>query len=93
MYHPNQSIICSKCNIKFRSHRALKNHQQRFHCIQSQIRLDYSYISSYLVVPFSTKIFPLMTTTACERGHLPLGQFTSKLYQCHLCSLSFFDFY
>jgi hypothetical protein len=25
MYHPNQSIFCSDCNLTFRSHRALKN--------------------------------------------------------------------
>jgi hypothetical protein len=86
MHHPNQSIHCSECNITFRSHRALKNHQQRLH---SQSLPNYNHISSYLVVPFSTQQFPLITKHACEQGRLPLGKLTSKLFQCHLCYLSF----
>jgi len=86
MHHSNQSILCTDCHITFRSHRALKNHQQRFHSIYSQ---DYSYISSCLFVPFSTQQFPLITKHACEQGHLPLGQLTSKLFQCQICYLSF----
>ncbi|CAF3422409.1 unnamed protein product [Rotaria sp. Silwood1] len=90
MSHPNQSIICSDCNIKFRTHRALKNHQQRLHSIYSKDDLpDYSYISSYLVTAFSTKQFPLIAKNACEQKRLPLGNFSSKLFQCHQCLLSF----
>ncbi|CAF1013208.1 unnamed protein product [Rotaria sordida] len=90
MSHPNQSIICSDCNIKFRTHRALKNHQQRLHLIYSQENLpDYSYISSYLVIAFSTKQFPFIAKNACEDKRLPLGNFSSKLFQCQQCLLSF----
>ncbi|CAF4169535.1 unnamed protein product [Rotaria sp. Silwood2] len=90
MSHPNQSIMCSDCNIKFRTHRALKNHQQRLHSIYSQDDLpDYSYISSYLVTAFSTKQFPFIAKNACEQKRLPLGNFSSKLFQCHHCLLSF----
>ena len=87
MYHPNQSIVCTECNITFRSHRALKNHQQQH--LHSQSIPNYNHISSYLVVPFSTEQFPLITKDACEHGRLPLGKFSSKLFQCHLCTLSF----
>jgi hypothetical protein len=96
MYHPNQSILCSLCNITFRSHRSLKTHQQRRHSsIQTKINSNhlllpnYSYISSYLVLPFSSKEFPLIAKNACEQQRLPLGYLTSKLYQCHVCYLSF----
>jgi len=30
-----------------------------------------------------------MAKNACEQGRLPLGYLTSKLYQCHLCYISF----
>ena len=89
MHHSTQSSFCSNCNIKFRSHRALKAHRQRFHSVYSRDEPDYSYISSYLVVPFSTQIFPLIAKTACEQGRLPLGYFTSKFFRCELCSLSY----
>ncbi|CAF1932498.1 unnamed protein product [Rotaria magnacalcarata] len=90
MSHSHKSIYCSDCNTKFRSHRALKNHQQRFHLTYSQDNLpDYSYISSYLVTAFSTQQFPFITKTACEQKRLPLGNLSSKLFQCHHCFLSF----
>ncbi len=89
MSHPNQSIFCSDCNLTFRSHRALKNHQQRFHFIYSDNLPNYNYISSYLIVPFSTEQFSLMAKNACEQERFPLGEFTSKLFQCQICSLSF----
>jgi hypothetical protein len=89
MYHPNQSIFCSNCNITFRSHRALKNHQQRFHLISSEILPNYNHISSYLIVAFSTQQFSLIAKNACEQGYLPLGELTSKFFQCQFCSLSF----
>jgi hypothetical protein len=96
MNHPNQSILCSLCNITFRSHRSLKTHQQRRHSsIQPKINSNhlllpnYSYISSYLVLAFSSKQFPLIAKNACEQQRLPLGYLTSKLYQCHLCFISF----
>lgn len=90
MSHLNQSILCSECNTRFRSNRALKNHQQRFHLTYSQDNLpDYSYISSYLVIAFSTKQFPLIAKTACEQKRLPLGYLSSKLFQCNYCLLSF----
>ena len=96
MHHPNQSILCSICNITFRSHRSLKTHQQRRHS-STQNKLNknhlsspnYSYISSYLVLAFSSEQFPLMAKNACEQQRLPLGFFSSKLYQCHLCLVSF----
>ena len=93
MYHPNQSILCSLCNITFRSHRSLKTHQQRRHP-PAQTKANsslpnYSYLSSYLVLAFSSKQFPLAAKNACEQQRLPLGGFTSKLYQCHLCFISF----
>ena len=96
MHHPNQSILCSICNITFRSHRSLKTHQQRRHSsTQTKIRSNhlllpnYSYISSYLVVAFSSKQFPIIAKQACEQERLPLGEFSSKLYQCHFCLISF----
>jgi len=96
MYHPNQSILCSLCNITFRSHRSLKTHQQRRHSsIQTKLKSNhsllpnYSYISSYLVLPFSSQQFSLIAKNACEQQRLPLGYLTSKLYQCHLCFISF----
>jgi hypothetical protein len=91
MYHPNQSIFCSDCNLTFRSHRALKNHQQRFHLISSSDKLqpNYNYMSSYLVVAFSTQQFTLIAKNACEQGCLPLGELSSKFFQCQFCSLSF----
>ncbi|CAM4907691.1 unnamed protein product [Rotaria socialis] len=90
MSHSHKSIYCPDCNTKFRSHRALKNHQQRFHLTYSQDNLpDYSYISSYLVTAFSTQQFPFITKTACEQKRLPLGDLSSKLFQCHQCFLSF----
>jgi hypothetical protein len=95
MYHPNQSILCSLCNITFRSHRSLKTHQQRRHSSQTKtisnhsLIPNYSYISSYLVLAFSSQQFPLIAKNACEQQRLPLGGLTSKLYQCHVCYLSF----
>ncbi|CAF0785522.1 unnamed protein product [Adineta steineri] len=96
MYHPNQSILCPLCNITFRSHRSLKTHQQRRHStIQTKLKLNhsllpnYSYISSYLVIAFSSKQFPIMAKYACEQQRLPLGIFSSQLYQCQYCSTSF----
>ncbi|CAF3906144.1 unnamed protein product [Adineta steineri] len=89
MYHSNQSILCSDCNITFRSHRALKTHQQRFHLNYSQNLPNYNYISSYLIVAFSTKQFSLITKNACEQGRLPLGELSSKLYPCDICHISF----
>ncbi|CAF1357059.1 unnamed protein product, partial [Rotaria sordida] len=68
MYHPNQSVLCSHCQITFRSHRSLKTHQQR---------------------PFSSEQFPLIAKNACEQQRLPLGYLSSKIYQCHLCLISF----
>ncbi|CAF0730826.1 unnamed protein product [Didymodactylos carnosus] len=50
---------------------------------------NYSYISSYLVVAFSSKQFPIIAKLACEQERLPLGVLTSKLYQCIQCSRSF----
>jgi hypothetical protein len=96
MHHPNQSILCSICNITFRSHRSLKTHQQRRHS-SAQTKLNtnplslpnYSYISSYLVLGFSSKQFPLIAKNACEQQRLPLGYLSSKLYQCHICLISF----
>ena len=96
MHHPNQSILCSICNITFRSHRSLKTHQQRRHSSaqtkhnsnQSSLP-NYHYISSYLVLGFSTNQFPLMAKNACEQQRLPLGYLSSKLYQCHVCLISF----
>jgi hypothetical protein len=96
MHHPNQSILCSICNITFRSHRSLKTHQQRRHSsVQTKTNSNklslpnYSHISSYLVVAFSSKQFPLIAKNACEQQRLPLGNFSSKLYQCQHCLLSF----
>jgi hypothetical protein len=96
MYHPNQSILCSLCNITFRSHRSLKTHQQRRHSsiqtktISNHSTLpNYSHLSSYLVIPFSSEQFPLIAKNACEQHRLPLGYLTSKLYQCHFCYVSF----
>jgi hypothetical protein len=89
MHHPNQSIFCSDCNITFRSHRARNNHQQRFHLIHSENLPNYNHISSYLVVAFSTQQFSLIAKNACEQGRLPLGQLTSKFFQCQFCYLSF----
>ena len=96
MHHPNQSTLCSICHITFRSHRSLKTHQQRRHSsIQpktNSVHLslpNYSYISSYLVLAFSSKQFPLLAKQACEQERLPLGCLTSKLYQCHLCHIPF----
>ena len=96
MHHPNQSILCSVCNITFRSHRSLKTHQQRRHStVQTKGNANapslpnYSSVSSYLVLAFSCKQFPMMAKNACEEQRLPLGSFSSKLYQCHLCLTSF----
>ncbi|CAF0729002.1 unnamed protein product [Rotaria sp. Silwood1] len=96
MYHPNQSILCSHCQITFRSHRSLKTHQQRRHSsMQTKFNSkhltlpNYSYISTYLVSAFSSKQFPLIAKNACEQQRLPLGYLSSKLYQCHLCLTSF----
>ena len=96
MHHPNQSILCSLCNITFRSHRSLKTHQQRRHSSTQTKTItnhpslpNYSYISSYLILPFSSKQFALIAKNACEQQRLPLGSFTAKLYQCHTCYLSF----
>ena len=88
MQHPNQSIFCMECNLTFRSHRALKNHQQRFHGLSSE-HLFNNHRFSYLVVPFSTEQFALITSNACEQNRLQLGEFSSKLFQCQFCSLSF----
>lgn len=96
MHHPNQSILCSICNITFRSHRSLKTHQQRRHStVQTKGNANasalpnYSSVSSYLVLAFSSQQFPIMAKSACEKQRLPLGSFSSKLYQCHLCLTSF----
>ncbi|CAF2317025.1 unnamed protein product [Rotaria sp. Silwood2] len=96
MYHPNQSILCSHCQITFHSHRSLKTHQQRRHSsIHTKLNSkhltlpNYSYISSYLVSAFSSKQFPIIAKIACEQQRLPLGYLSSKLYQCHLCLVSF----
>ena len=96
MHHPNQSILCSICNITFRSHRSLKTHQQRRHSSaqtksnSTKLSLpNYSYISSYLVLAFSSKQFPLSAENACEQQRLPLGNFSSKLFQCQHCLISF----
>ncbi len=88
MHHPNQSNICSDCKVTFRSHRALKNHQQRFHVVHSENLPNYSYISSSLVVAFSTEQFQLIAANACEQERFPLGEWTSKLFQCQYCQLS-----
>lgn len=96
MHHPNQSILCSICNITFRSHRSLKTHQQRRHStLQTKSNPmqgsspNYTSLSSYLVLAFSSRQFPSMAKYACEEQRLPLGEFSSKLYQCHLCRISF----
>lgn len=89
MQHISQSIICPDCNVKFRSNRALRNHQQRFHLNNLQDVPDYNHISSYLIMAFSTEQFPLIAKNACEQRRLPLGDFTSKLFQCKTCLLSF----
>ncbi|CAF3336335.1 unnamed protein product [Rotaria socialis] len=97
MHHPSQSVLCSHCHITFRSHRSLKTHQQRRHSsIQNKSNFknnpslpNYSYLSSYLVLAFSSKQFPLIAKNACEQQRLPLSSLSSKLYPCHLCSISF----
>ena len=89
MYHPNQSILCSDCQLTFRSHRALKTHQQRFHLTYSPNLANYSHFSSCLFIAFSTRQFPFIAKHACEQGRLPLGQLTSKLFACPICHLSF----
>ena len=100
MHHPNQSILCSLCQLTFRSHRSLKTHQQRRHVTIQTLRLNsksdptqplpnYSYVSSYLVLPFSSEQFPVIAKTACEQDRLPLGSFAAQLYRCHQCHLSF----
>lgn len=89
MSHPNQSIFCLDCNLTFRSHRALKNHQQRFHLISSEHIPNYNHLSSYLILPFSTPQFSLIAKNACEQNLFPLGELTSKIFQCHICLLSF----
>ncbi|CAF3737156.1 unnamed protein product [Rotaria magnacalcarata] len=97
MHHPRQSVLCSHCHITFRSHRSLKTHQQRRHSsiqIKSNFKNNpalpnYSYLSSYLVLAFSSKQFPLIAKNACEQQRLPLSSLSSKLYPCHLCSISF----
>ena len=100
MHHPNQSILCSLCQLTFRSHRSLKTHQQRRHTDVQTLRLNsksdpsqslpnYRYISSYLVLPFSSEQFPVIAKHACEQDRLPLGFFAAQLYRCHQCHLSF----
>ena len=96
MYHPNQSILCSICHITFRSHRSLKTHQQRRHSNQQTKYLtnqnslsNYSYLSSYLVLAFSSQQFPILAKIACEQQRLPLGDFSSKIFKCSSCSISF----
>ena len=89
MYHPNQSIICSDCQMTFRSHRTLKSHQQRSHSSPIPTNPDYNYISSYLVVAFSSFQFPVMCETACVEKRLPLGELSSKFFPCTICRLSF----
>ena len=100
MHHPTQSILCVLCNLTFRSHRSLKTHQQRRHSSIQTVRLnskisstgalpDYGYVSSYLVVAFSSQQFPLMAKYACEQQRLPLGYLSAQLYPCHQCHLSF----
>ena len=100
MHHPTQSILCVLCNLTFRSHRSLKTHQQRRHTSLQTVRLnskisssgslpDYGYVSSYLVVAFSSQQFPLMAKYACEQQRLPLGYLSAQLYPCHQCHLSF----
>lgn len=100
MHHPNQSVLCSICNLTFRSHRSLKTHQQRRHSAHqtvknhgktepNEILPDYSYVSSYLVLAFSSCQFPVVAKKACEEKRFPLGTFASRLYQCHFCQISF----
>jgi hypothetical protein len=100
MQHPNQSILCSLCQLTFRSHRSLKTHQQRRHSSIQAIRVNsnvnaystlpnYGFISSYLVLAFSSKQFPLIAMNACQQERLPLGSFSSQLYRCYSCHLSF----
>ncbi|CAF0751917.1 unnamed protein product [Didymodactylos carnosus] len=123
MHHPTLSVLCSQCNIVFKSHRSLKSHLHRHHSkhlyhhhsryrdLPEQSSLsryntrtaanitttftsldylpNYSYITSYLIVAFSSKQFPIIAKLACEQKRLPLGVLTSKLYQCTQCSMSF----
>ncbi|CAF4546586.1 unnamed protein product, partial [Rotaria magnacalcarata] len=80
-----QSVLCSHCHITFRSHRSLKTHQQRRHSsiqIKSNFKNNptlpnYSYLSSYLVLAFSSKQFPLIAKNACEQQRLPLSSLSS----------------
>lgn len=100
MYHPNQSVLCSLCHITFRSHRSLKTHQQRRHTPHQTIRNNgkshsihplpsYQYLSPYLMLAFSSQQFPSMAKKACEEKRLPLGSFSSQLYRCLTCQISF----
>lgn len=96
MHHPSQSILCSICHLTFRSHRSLKTHQQRRHSNQQTKSLtnhnslpNYSYLSSYLVLAFSSNQFPILAKIACEQHRLPLGDFSSTIFKCSSCSISF----
>jgi len=100
MYHPNQSVLCSLCHITFRSHRSLKTHLQRRHTRHQTIRNNgksnsihplpnYQYLSPYLMLAFSSQQFPSMAKKACEEKRLPLGSFSSQLYRCSSCQISF----
>ena len=92
MSHSNQSIVCTECNLTFRSHRALKNHQQRFHGItfeQICSNNNNNSVSSYLFQPFSTEQFASISSHACEQNRFPLGEFSSKLFSCQCCFVAF----
>lgn len=89
MSYSNSTTFCFDCNLTFRSSRALKTHQQRFHLIYSENLSKYNSLSSNLVLAFSSEQFVYITTQACERNRLPLGEFSSKLYPCRICSISF----
>lgn len=89
MSHSTSTPFCFDCNLTFRSHRALKTHQQRFHLIYSENLSKYKSLSSNLVLAFSTEQFVYITAQACEQHRLPLGEFSSKLFPCQICSISF----
>lgn len=89
MYHPTQSVVCSDCQMTFRSHRALKIHKQRSHSSITPTLNNYNYLSSYLVVAFSSDVFPVICANACLEKRLPLGALSSKYFHCSSCDLSF----
>lgn len=89
MSHPTQSLLCNDCSSLFRTSRALKIHQQRFHSSTPLSFPNYNSLSSYLVVAFSSTEFPLICENACRQGHFPLGQFSSTFFRCSTCQISF----